>query len=70
MKIEKMKNLRESDYVNLRIQMRNSKSYEGKTFEKNLSMRATTTEYSKQYIDQSDMTRKSCMIEQHKSELR
>ena len=78
MRIEKMKNLRESDYVNLRIQMRNSKSYEGKTFEKNLLMRATTTEksgalrlqrYSKQYIDQSDMTRKSCMIEQHKSEL-
>ena len=44
MRIEKMKNLRESDYVNLRIQMRNIagylrrcpalKSYESKTIRK------------------------------------
>ena len=70
MRIEKMKNLRESDYVNFRTQRRNIKLSEGKTLEKNLSTKATTTEYSKQHIDQSDMTRESCMIEQHKSELR
>jgi hypothetical protein len=37
MRIEKMKNLRESDYVNFITQMRNSKPSEVKTLEKNLS---------------------------------
>ena len=36
MRIEKMKNLRESDYVNFRTQRRNIKSSEGKKLEKNL----------------------------------
>ena len=70
MRIEKMKNLRESDYVNFITQMRNSKPSEVKTLEKNLLTRATTDEYSKHQFDQSDMKQESCMIEQHKSELR
>ena len=70
---------RESDYVIstvrahvpcYRTQRRDIKSSEVKTLEKNLSTKATTTEYSKHQFDQSDMTQESCMIEQHKSELR
>ena len=70
MRMEKMKNLKKSDYVNFRTQMRNSKPSEIKTLEKNLSTQATAIKYSKRYIDQSDMKRESCMIEKHKSKLR